>query len=228
LSHTAASYSGKSGGSCENAEVPDQPGPFGESTIREFSDRLASSDPVPGGGSACAVVASLAASLVAMVARLSLDRPRYAEHRELHERAIVAADRSRVRLLELADEDAAAYAAFGAARKFPRETLVEKSKRDNAIARAALLASEVPLEVCRESVAIIELAMKLAGRSNVNAASDLDVAVLLARASLDGAGANVRVNLPALDDESVASRLDVELQVLLERSTLAARAPTAQ
>jgi formiminotetrahydrofolate cyclodeaminase len=174
------------------------------------------------------VVASLAASLVAMVARLSLDRPRYAAWRDLHESAIVEADRSRIHLLRLADEDEAAYMAFGNARKLRRDTSAADVERESAVARAAMRASEVPLEICRESVAVIELATQLAGRSNVNAASDLDVAVLLARASLEGAGANVRVNLPALDDESVASRLEAELQELLDRSTLAARAPVAQ
>jgi len=72
---------------------------------------------------------------------------------------------------------------------------------------------------------VIELAEQLSGRSNVNAASDLDVAVLLARASLEGAGANVRVNLPALGDPSVASRLVDELQRLLDRARAAELAP---
>jgi formiminotetrahydrofolate cyclodeaminase len=173
------------------------------------------------------VAASLAACLVAMVARLSIDRPRYEAHRTLHQRAISEADRSRGRLLELADQDAAAYAAFVGARKLAQDTPVAEAEVRIAVASAALRASEVPLEICRESVTIIELAEQLTGRSNVNAASDLDVALLLARASVQGAGANVRVNLPALDDEAIAGRMEGELRTLLDRAGSADLAPVA-
>ena len=95
-------------------------------TLSEFSERLASAEPVPGGGSASAIAGSFAASLLAMVARLSVDRPKYAAYQTTHARALATGERGRAVLLELADADARAYAGFAAARKLPKETAGER------------------------------------------------------------------------------------------------------
>ena len=199
---------------CDNPAVTaPRPTGFAALTLDGFGERLASAAPVPGGGSAAAVVGSLAAALVVMVARLS-DRPRYAEHAETHARALAAAEAARGRFLALADEDAAAYAAYAAALKLPRDTGPEQAARKLAVAAAARGAAVVPLEtvrLCGEVVALIEA---LCGRTNVNAASDLDVAAHLLGAAAAGAAANVRVNLPALDDERFSAALEQEAAAL--------------
>ncbi|HYM84091.1 MAG TPA: cyclodeaminase/cyclohydrolase family protein, partial [Candidatus Dormibacteraeota bacterium] len=186
----------------------------------------ASAEPVPGGGSASAVAAALGAGLVSMVASLSLGRPRYAEHEALLGTWV---DRGRAlssRLLDLADEDAEAYAGFSAALKLPKETDDERAARSEALHSAARTAAEVPLrcvEACRDVVVGAEA---LAGRSNVNASSDLAVASLLVEAAARGAAANVLVNLPATGDEALAADLSVRVDDLLreiERLALAAR-----
>ena len=196
---------------------------FGDLTLAEFSERLASDSPTPGGGSASAVAGSLAAALLAMVARLSLGRPKYADYAASNQRALDLGERSRRRLLELADDDARAYAGFSAALKLPRETADEQRARTDATRAAAREASEVPLAVVRECAVLLQEIETLVGRSNVNAVSDLEVGARLCAAAARGAAANVFINLPMVGDERYAGGMTAELNGLLsevERTVL--------
>jgi glutamate formiminotransferase/formiminotetrahydrofolate cyclodeaminase len=193
---------------------------FGELTLEDFSARLASAEPVPGGGSASAVAGSLAGALLAMVAGLSIGRPKYAAYTATIERAKAAGERARSRLLDLADEDATVYTVFGAAMKLPRETDEQVAARKQAISAAALAACEVPMAVVWEMRTLVDEVESLAGRSNLNAASDLEVAALLADAAAQGAGANVLINLPMVGDEravgAMTARLDGEQRAITD------------
>ena len=191
------------------------PGRFGDLTLSGFIEELGSAAPVPGGGSASAVAAGLAASLVAMVASLSEGRPKYAQHTDLLAWANESGHRLADRFLELADEDSNAYAGYAAAMKLPRETEDQIASRSAALQKAALVASEVPLRCVEACVELVAVAESLAGRSNVNAASDLNVAALLGEAAARGAAANVLINLPSVGNAEVVDAMTLRVDQLL-------------
>lgn len=185
-------------------------------TVDEFSGRLASADPVPGGGSASAIAAALAAGLVEMVASLTQGRPKYAAYAGRAQRAAELAAELRRRFLRLADADAEAYGALVAAMRLPRDSDAEKAARQERMRSAARVAAEVPLEVVRSAEELVASIERLAGRSNINAASDLAVAAYLIEAAAQGAGQNVLVNLPSVEDGAWEGRTTVELDQRLD------------
>src|SRR5262245_1681289 len=100
-----------------------------ERRLGDFLEALASGESTPGGGAAAALTGAMGAALVAMVCRLTLGRPRYAEVAPLMEESAAEADRLRGELLALADADAEAYQAFSAALALPQETDEQKAAR---------------------------------------------------------------------------------------------------
>lgn len=69
----------------------------------------------------------------------------------------------------------------------------------------------------RECHGLIDVVERLAGRTNPNASSDLEVASLLLDAAARGAASNVRVNLDAVGDPPYADAVQAELDQRLQR-----------
>jgi formiminotetrahydrofolate cyclodeaminase len=161
-------------------------------------ERLGSSDPVPGGGSASALTAAMGAALVAMVAELTIGRPDYAEHEATIRKLRFDALERRAELLSLAQEDADAYDAVVRARHLPKESEAEREARRDALGKAMVAAARAPLRAAVVAGEVLDLAERIAPIGNRNAVSDAGVAALLAAAGLRGALLNVRINLPYL------------------------------
>jgi len=190
------------------AEIPSKE----KSGEPSFLDDLASSDPTPGGGSASAYGAAMAASLVAMVGRVTVGKSKYAQVEGEMWSIIEEALELQETLKAAVEKDAEAFDEYMKARRLPRDTEQEKSQRIQAIHTASINAARVPLEVARASLEVVHLAVKAAEMGNVNAISDAGTAAALANAAISGAGLNVRINLLGLEKESEPARMLNELK----------------
>lgn len=186
--------------------------------VKEYLSDMSSDKPAPGGGSASAFCGAQGAALIAMVAGLSMGRKKYAEFEDLNREVMGKAAECKERLMQLIDDDTAAYNSLSDAFKLPKETEEEKKQRKSAIADATLVATKTPYRTMEGCLEALELADMILGKSNTNAASDLGVAVLNLQAACHGAWLNVQINAVGNENaefvqilqnaESVAKKVD--------------------
>lgn len=189
-----------------------------ELQVRGFSELLASDAPAPGGGSTAALEGALGAALAAMVCRLTVDKKKYAEHREALLEVQRQAELLRTQLLAVMDLDTQAFLQVSEAFALPKTSEEEKAARSAAIQRGLERCTETPLEVMRLAAEALGLAVTLPGRFNENAASDLGVAALSLKTALQGAWLNVLINVGSLKDKELAARFRAEGEALLAQA----------
>src|SRR6056297_2743340 len=96
-----------------------------------------------GGGSASALAGAMGAGMVAMVARLSIDKD-YGLSNKKYEEIISEAEKLAKKLSAGAKKDTEAFCEIKTAYSLPKETESDKKKRSSAIQDAAILAATVP------------------------------------------------------------------------------------
>ncbi|BDU07220.1 cyclodeaminase/cyclohydrolase family protein [Nocardia cyriacigeorgica] len=183
---------------------PDLTPSFADATVAGYLADLAAKVPAPGGGAVAALHAAQGAALIAMVARYTT-RAKDAEHRPVVDRIIEAADEARQRALALADADAAAFTAVGAAYKLPKNTPEETEARSAAITAALIEAARVPAAVVDEADEVLSLAAELLPIGNPNVVTDIGAAADAARAAATSSRLNIEINVGSLSAENGAA-----------------------
>ncbi len=166
--------------------------------VEPFIEQLAAPTATPGGGSAAAATGAMAAGLASMVASMSRGKKAYLQYESQLSEAIARLSQLREELKAAIDADAESYNVVMKAYKSAKE----KSDGDAAISAALKQATSVPLGVAEKVVEVAEIAAKLRPITNPNMKSDLTTAIALATAALEGALANVEINLDSLKDEA--------------------------
>ncbi|TLM72642.1 cyclodeaminase/cyclohydrolase family protein [Pseudarthrobacter sp. NamB4] len=160
------------------------------STVEEWTRALAESKGSPGGGAGTGVMLAIAASLASMVAGYTEPKDHQQEElASLHARARALREDA----LQLADDDAAASEAFGAAFHLDRGP-----ERDEAIHRASVGAAKASAVLGERAVAAIDDLAWLASYGNPALIADVVVGCGALRAAVAGARTNVSFDLATL------------------------------
>src|SRR2546421_206885 len=171
--------------------------------VEPFIEQLAAPTATPGGGSAAAASAAMAAGLAAMVASMSRGKKAYAQYEREMSEAISRLSQLREELKAAIDADANSYSAVMNAYKAAKSS----AEGDGLIDAALKQATSVPLSVAERAKEVAEIADKLKPITNPNMKSDLTTASALARAAIEGALANVDINLESLKDQGFVSEM---------------------
>ena len=176
-------------------------------SLEGFVRETASESAAPGGGSVSAAMGAFGAALATMVANLSAHKrgwdERWKEFSDVAEKGQAVLDE----LLDLVDEDTAAFNRIMDALGMPKGSPEEKAAREAALEEATLNAAAVPLKTMEASLKALPLALQMARSGNPASASDAGVAALAAVAGIRGAALNVRINAAALKDPAPAEPL---------------------
>ncbi len=166
--------------------------------VEPFIEQLAAPTATPGGGSAAAAAGAMGAALAAMVATMSRGKKAYLQYEAQLSEAIAKLSRLREELKSAIDADAESYNVVMKAYKSAKES----ANGGSAISAALKQATSVPLGVAEKVFEVERIAKTLQPITNPNMGSDLITAIALSKAALEGALANVEINLDSLQKDS--------------------------
>jgi len=178
--------------------------------VEPFIEQLAAPTATPGGGSAAAAAGAMAAALATMVAGMSRGKKAYMQYESDVSAALARLSVLREELKNAIDADAESYSAVMKAYKEAKTS----SDADAIIDAALKQATSVPLSVAQKAAEVNEIATKLAPVTNPNMKSDLTTAKALAKAAIQGALANVEINMQSIKDAAFVAQTRAELKAI--------------
>jgi glutamate formiminotransferase len=173
-------------------------------TVRPFVERLASGEPMPGGGSASAAAGAMGAALGQMAIRITKDKKNYQQYADRYSDALDRLTPYTSTLLELIDADSEAYSRVMSAYQLPKDS----PEREKAIQAGLIRATEIPSRTANCAAETLRVLEPLRSIIHANVASDLQVGMQMLRSCLRGAIINMRTNLTDIKDPDARARYE--------------------
>lgn len=176
--------------------------------LNQFLDSLASANPLPGGGSAAALAGAMAAGLVGMVCRITMNNPATTGTDDLSH-VLDRADKLRAELMTLIELDGDSYRGVMHA---------YKTKNQDTIQAALIHATEIPMRTALLCSETLTLAASIAPIARKSAKSDLSVGALIAQAGMRGAIVTAETNLRDIRDEKFVREQHARIAQMSEQA----------
>jgi glutamate formiminotransferase/formiminotetrahydrofolate cyclodeaminase len=179
--------------------------------IEPFIEQLAAPTATPGGGSAAAASGAMAAGLANMVASMSRGKKAYVQYEPQLSEAISRLSQLREDLKASIDADAESYNLVMKAYKESKSGADPGALIDPALKHA----TSVPLSVAERAREVAAIAESLKSITSPNMKSDLTTALALAKAAIEGALANVEINLESIKDQTFVDEVRKRTKVFV-------------
>ena len=173
-----------------------------ELSVKEFTAATAAKQPTPGGGSVAGLVGALATGLGEMALNFTIGKKKYAEFAELHSKLSGRLEKARGMFLDLVADDITAYSMYGEATRLP-----DGPEKDAAMELALAAAINVPREMAKLCLAVLQDIKTLTTCSNRFLVSDLVAGAALGSATTVLCDMNVRINARNLSDKTAADEI---------------------
>jgi len=190
---------------------------YTDKTCKEFTDVLASKEPVPGGGSTAALVGALGTALGRMVGSLTIGKKKYADVEEEMHQLMAEAEGLQQELIDLVQRDIDIFKPLSELYGMKAETDEQKMQKEQLLEKALNDACEVPLEIMKACGRAIEFSKDFAEKGSVLAVSDAGASAILCKGALQAASLNVYINTGSMKDKSRAAKLNGTCGEMLKR-----------
>ena len=169
-------------------------------TCEEFAQKLASKEPVPGGGGVAALVGALGAALGSMVGNYSIGKKKFLGLEAKHQEIIDKSQDLMTKLLALIDEDAENFEPLSKAYGMPKDTPEQAAEKERVLQECLKVAAGGPVKMVEYIYEAIKLQEELVDISTKIIISDVGCGVQFLKAALNSAALNVTVNLNSIND----------------------------
>ena len=170
-----------------------------QESLQDYLNRLASSDPTPGGGAAAAVSGAQAVALLLMVCRLTSGKKFASVSEQINELETLLIQ-NKSAFLALKDEDEKAFQELMSCYKLPKSNEDEAAIRLAKIRESLYLAARAPMQMIEEVLRVLPSTSTLIRIGNKNLITDIGVAVHLLDTTVQSARLNVLINTRLVDN----------------------------
>lgn len=171
---------------------------YSEKRVKDYLKELASKSPVPGGGSAAALVGAIGIALLSKVANFTIGKEKYKDVETKMQEILKCSDGLLDCCSKLCSDDAKAYKKLSEVFKLPKG-----NERQEKLQVALKEAMAVPLDICKSSYEAMKQCVSLAKKGNINLITDVGDATLMLDSAFQSALLNVEINLKSIKDKEL-------------------------